>query len=131
MRQLPIDRVTTRRSVRRSTSRQASEGEDPTGRRKRTLYELKQVAAMKDKVALVTGASSGIGKATAVMLGTLGAKVIVASLANTGGEEVATQIEKAGGKARFVPTDVSKSVDCERAVKAAVETFGRLDVAMN
>ena len=91
----------------------------------------RQGETVKDKVALVTGAASGIGKASAMLLGRLGARVVLVSLPDTGGEQVAREIESAGGSARFVPADVSKGADCERAVRSAVETFGRLDLAMN
>ena len=91
----------------------------------------RQGETVKDKVALVTGAASGIGKASAMLLGRLGARVVLVSLPDTGGEQVAREIESAGGSARFVPADVSKGADCERAVRSAVESFGRLDLAMN
>jgi len=86
---------------------------------------------MKGKVALVTGAASGIGRSTALLLGQRGASVVVASLADTGGELVAAEIQRAGGRACFVATDVSQEADCERAIQRTLAEFGRLDVAMN
>ena len=83
------------------------------------------------KVALVIGASSGIGKATAIAFGQAGAAVVVAARRSDAGEAVARVITDAGGRARFVPTDVTKKADVEASVEAAVSTFGRLDYAVN
>jgi len=83
------------------------------------------------KVALVTGASSGIGRATALLLAQSGAKVVAAARRQAEGEETVRQIKSAGGEAIFVATDVSKLADNERLVAAALETYGRLDMAFN
>jgi NAD(P)-dependent dehydrogenase (short-subunit alcohol dehydrogenase family) len=83
------------------------------------------------KVALVTGASSGIGRATALAFAREGAKVVVADVTVEGGEETVAQVKKAGGEAIFVKTDVSKAVEVEALVAKAVATYGRLDCAHN
>jgi NAD(P)-dependent dehydrogenase (short-subunit alcohol dehydrogenase family) len=83
------------------------------------------------KVALVTGASSGIGRATALAFAREGAKVVVADVTVEGGEETVVQVKKAGGEAIFVKTDVSKAVEVEALVAKVVATYGRLDCAYN
>jgi NAD(P)-dependent dehydrogenase (short-subunit alcohol dehydrogenase family) len=83
------------------------------------------------KVALVTGGSSGIGRATALIFAREGAKVVVADVAVEGGEETVRLINAAGGEAIFVKTDVSQPADVEGMVKKAADTYGRLDCAFN
>lgn len=87
---------------------------------------------LKGKVALVTGASRGIGKAIALRLGGLGAKVAVnynnsADAAN----QVVQEIQKNGGEAVAIQGDVSKFDQAQNVVKAAIEAFGRLDILVN
>jgi len=84
-----------------------------------------------EKVALVTGAASGIGKATALLYAQYGAKVIVSDIDEKGGNETTAEIRKAGGDATFVKSDVSKAEDCEYLVQKTIETYGRLDIAFN
>jgi NAD(P)-dependent dehydrogenase (short-subunit alcohol dehydrogenase family) len=83
------------------------------------------------KVALVTGAGSGIGRATAQIFSREGAKVVVADIVIEGGEETVRLLKAAGGEATFVRVDVSQPVDVEAMVKKAVDTYGRLDCAFN
>jgi NAD(P)-dependent dehydrogenase (short-subunit alcohol dehydrogenase family) len=83
------------------------------------------------KVAFVTGATSGIGRATALAFAREGASVVVADIAADGVEETARPIEQAGGQALAVTCDVSRSEDVRAALDAAVERFGRLDIAFN
>jgi NAD(P)-dependent dehydrogenase (short-subunit alcohol dehydrogenase family) len=82
-------------------------------------------------VAIVTGASSGIGRATAQMYARAGASVMVSDVDEDGGEETVRQIEAAGYSADFVRADVSNPEDCERLVARTVERFGQLDIACN
>ena len=86
---------------------------------------------LDNKIALVTGAGSGIGRATALVFAREGAKVVVSDIAVEGGEETVRQIEAAGGEAVFVKADVSKAADVEALVTRTVETYGRLDCAFN
>lgn len=83
------------------------------------------------KVALVTGGSSGIGRAGALAFAREGAKVVVADVVVEGGQETVDMIQQAGGEAIFVTTDVSKAADVETLVNKTVETYGRLDYAFN
>ena len=83
------------------------------------------------KVALVTGAGSGIGRATALVFAREGAKVVVSDIVVEGGEETVQQIKAAGGEAIFVKADVSKGADVEALITQTVETYGRLDCAFN
>jgi len=83
------------------------------------------------KVALVTGGSSGIGRASALAFAREGAKVVVADVVVEGGEETVGLIKKAGGEALFVRADVSKAAEVEAMVNQVAQTYGRLDCAFN
>ena len=83
------------------------------------------------KVAIVTGAASGIGRAAALLFAEEGAKVIVADWDEAKGEEVALEVKGWGGEAKFVKVDVSRAEDVEMMVNTAVEGYGRLDVLFN
>jgi NAD(P)-dependent dehydrogenase (short-subunit alcohol dehydrogenase family) len=83
-----------------------------------------------DKVALVTGAGSGIGRTTALAFAREGARVIVADVTDQG-HAVAQEIVAAGGAARFIQADVSDPAAVERLVAESVATYGRLDIAFN
>jgi NAD(P)-dependent dehydrogenase (short-subunit alcohol dehydrogenase family) len=83
------------------------------------------------QTALVTGAGSGIGRASAIRFADEGANVVVADIDVEGGRETADLIETAGGDATFVEVDVSDTASVERMVETAVETYGRLDFAHN
>lgn len=83
------------------------------------------------KVALVTGAGSGIGRASARALAREGAKVVVSDVVVEGGEETVRMIEESGGEATFVKADVSKASEVEALVNSAVEAYGKLDCAHN
>jgi len=87
--------------------------------------------SLKNKVALVTGGTSGIGKAAALALAKAGAKVVVAGRRDNEGQSVVDAIEKAGGEALFVKTDVSKEADVKALVEKTMAAFGHLDIAFN
>jgi len=83
------------------------------------------------KVALLTGATSGIGRATAVLFAKAGAKVVASGRREPEGQQTLELIRAAGGDGLFVQTDVSQASDVESLVQKTVDTFGRLDVAFN
>jgi len=85
---------------------------------------------LNGKVALVSGGASSMGQSEALIFGREGAKVVVADLLEEG-QHVADKIKGAGGQAMFVKLDVSKEAEWEKAVKAAVDAFGKLDVLVN
>jgi NAD(P)-dependent dehydrogenase (short-subunit alcohol dehydrogenase family) len=85
----------------------------------------------RDRVALVTGAAGGMGRAIAVAFGVAGASVLVADVNEDGGNETAASIAKDGGQSLFVRTDVSDARAVEAMVAAAVATFGGLHCAVN
>lgn len=85
----------------------------------------------KDKVALITGASSGIGFATAQAFAKQGAKVVIADVQTDKGEQAVAAIKQAGGEASFVKTDVSDPKQVENMVAHTLSTYQRLDFAIN
>ncbi|PIG93190.1 short chain dehydrogenase [Gloeocapsopsis sp. IPPAS B-1203] len=87
--------------------------------------------SMKEKVAIVTGGSSGIGKATAIAFAKAGAKVVVAARRTLEGEDTIKQIQQAGGEGLFVKTDVTQAQEVEALVNTTIETYSRLDFAFN
>ena len=86
---------------------------------------------VEGKVALVTGAASGIGRASAMAFAREGAQVAVCDIDGTGGEETVDLIRQIGGDGAFFQTDVTSAVDVEGAVRGAVARWGRLDCAHN
>ncbi len=89
------------------------------------------LSGLENKIALVTGGGSGIGRACALAFAREGTKVVVADVVVKGGEETVQMIKEVGGESIFVKTDVSKTDDVEAMVKRAVDTFDRLDCAVN
>ena len=83
------------------------------------------------KVALVTGGTSGIGKATAIAFARAGAKVVLTGRREKEGEAVVKEIKKLGGEAVFVRTDITNDADVKAMVKFVVDKFGKLDIAFN
>jgi len=85
----------------------------------------------ENKVALITGGTSGIGRVTALAFARAGAKVVVAGRRQPEGDAVVAEIKAAGGEAIFVKTDVAVEAEVKALVEQTVATYGRLDVAFN
>lgn len=88
------------------------------------------MTSLRGKVALITGGSSGIGRAAALRMAKLGARVVLAARTAETLDKVAGEIRGAGGEALAVPTDVGEECQCRRAVEAAVAHFGQLDLLL-
>jgi NAD(P)-dependent dehydrogenase (short-subunit alcohol dehydrogenase family) len=86
---------------------------------------------LEGKVGLVTGAGSGIGRETALAMAREGAKVVVSDVVDEGGAQTVSMIEAAGGAAAYVHADVGDPAACEAMVRFAVDTYGRIDAAVN
>ena len=86
---------------------------------------------LKDKVAVVTGGGSGIGRAIVEVFAREGASVIVADINETGGRETVAAVRSSGGRAEFAKCDVSREADCQAACEAAVRAFGKLNIVVN
>ena len=86
---------------------------------------------LQNKVAVITGAGSGIGRESALLFSREGARVVVADVNDDAGRAVVEELRGAGGEAVYVRADVSKGSDAEGMVRAAEESFGRLDVLFN
>jgi 3-oxoacyl-[acyl-carrier protein] reductase len=90
------------------------------------------MTALSEQVAIVTGASRGIGRATAIALGATGVKVVVNYAQSSGAaEEVVTEIEKNGGNAIALKADVSKTEEVDSLIEQTLKTFGRIDILVN
>ena len=87
--------------------------------------------SFQNKVALITGGSSGIGRATAIAFAREGAKVVVTSRRENEGKETVSLIKEAGGEGLFIRTDVSKEADVKAMVEGTVKAYGHLDYAFN
>ena len=83
---------------------------------------------LQGKVALITGAASGIGRAGALLFSAEGAEVVVADIDEKGGEETASLVRSQGGSATFVEADVTKEEDCTNMVQVALDRYEKLDV---
>lgn len=86
---------------------------------------------LDNKVAIITGAGSGIGKATAELFAKEGAKVVVSDISEANGKNAVAEIKKNGGEAFYIKADSSKPEDNESLVKQTIEKYGALDIAVN
>jgi dihydroanticapsin dehydrogenase len=86
---------------------------------------------LKGKVAVITGASSGIGRSTAELFAEEGANVVAADIDDASGDDVVSSIRQRNGIAHYVHTDISKEADAERLAAKAVKAFGRIDILVN
>src|ERR1700726_1063447 len=93
--------------------------------------QLQMAGILDGKVAIITGAASGIGRATSQIFAREGAKLLLADVQEEGGYETVKMIKDAGGAAIFMKVDVSRWADVEAMVAKAVPTYGRLDCAFN
>ena len=89
------------------------------------------MSGIKDKIVAITGASSGIGQATALMLAERGAKIVLGARRSDRLAALAERIERAGGEAAYASTDVKRRGDLSNLVKLACDRYGRLDVLVN
>ena len=86
---------------------------------------------VKDKVVILTGAASGIGRAAAVLLGKEGAKIVLSDVNEAGGKETLAMVEKEKGDAIFLICDVTKKIDVKKMVDKTIEKYGKIDVLIN
>lgn len=86
---------------------------------------------LNGKVAIITGAASGIGKATAILFAEHGAKIVVADINKDGGKETVADIQDEGNDAIFVKTDVTVKSDTEQMVEQTIASYGKLDILLN
>jgi NAD(P)-dependent dehydrogenase (short-subunit alcohol dehydrogenase family) len=86
---------------------------------------------LNGKIALVTGAASGIGRTTALLFAREGSSIVLADINESAGRTVAAEIESQGGRAIFEPADVTRATDCERVVERAVGEFGGIHILFN
>jgi meso-butanediol dehydrogenase / (S,S)-butanediol dehydrogenase / diacetyl reductase len=89
------------------------------------------MSQLQNKVALITGAGSGMGRATATVFAREGAKVVVVDINESAAKETAAKVTATGGEAIFVTADVSRGEDAQRMIEAALDTYGRIDVLHN
>ena len=86
---------------------------------------------VKNKVAIVTGGASGLGKSSALLLAREGAKIVVTDIDEEGGKQVVQQIKKDGGEATFIKQDVAKEDEWKNVIETTLETFGKLHILAN
>ena len=86
---------------------------------------------VKNKVAIVTGGASGLGKSSALLLAREGAKIVVTDIDEEGGKQVVQQIKKDGGEATFIKQDVAKEDEWKNVIETTLETYGKLHILAN
>jgi NAD(P)-dependent dehydrogenase (short-subunit alcohol dehydrogenase family) len=93
--------------------------------------EVTSMGKLAGKVALITGAGSGIGRATALLFAREGARIVVSDVVPQGGNETVDMIKKSGGQAVFVESDVSRWADVQKMVATTLDAYGQLDILYN
>ena len=86
---------------------------------------------LENKVAIITGGNAGVGKEIAKLFASEGATVVISARRQQALDEVAKEIEEAGGKVLGVPTDISKIDDVKNLIKTTIDTYGQLDILIN
>ncbi len=93
--------------------------------------QILDLISLDGKLAIITGAASGIGMATTKLLAEMGAIIALIDINKSDGNEIATQIEKSGGNAKFYLCDITSDKDCKNTVNAINKDFGRIDILFN
>ncbi len=96
---------------------------------KQNVFE--NLLSLDGKIAIITGAASGIGRATAKLLADVGAAIALIDIDDSGGKQAAALINESGGKAKFFHCDVTSDSDCKKVVEAIHKEFGRIDTLFN
>ena len=86
---------------------------------------------LKDKVALITGSASGMGRASAILFAKEGAKIAVVDINDKGGKETVDLVKEGGGEALFIKTDLTKAIDVQDMIKKTVDKYGKIDILFN
>lgn len=90
-----------------------------------------ELISLREKVAIVTGAASGIGVATAKLLAEMGAVTVLLDIDESGGKKAAQEIKNCKGKAKFYPCDVTSNADCKKVAESIFSAFGSIDILVN
>src|SRR5579864_8446800 len=90
-----------------------------------------KLLSLEGKVALITGAASGIGRGIALRLAQMGATTVLFDINREHGDSVAAEISQSGAQSHLICGDVRSSADCKRAVQEAIERFGKIDILCN
>jgi NAD(P)-dependent dehydrogenase (short-subunit alcohol dehydrogenase family) len=96
-----------------------------------TAGKAAELLSLEGKIAIVTGAGSGIGRGIAMRLAELGATIVVLGINPEAGKQTAEQIVGAGGRAKFIPCDVRSAEDCRRATEKTLDSYQRIDILCN
>ncbi|HJZ11017.1 MAG TPA: SDR family NAD(P)-dependent oxidoreductase, partial [Acidobacteriota bacterium] len=86
---------------------------------------------LEGKVAVITGAGSGIGRETALLFAAEGARIVIADVNDAAGEGVAAELQRAGKETSYIHADVSSNAEVERLIQETEKKFGKLDIMMN
>lgn len=86
---------------------------------------------LKNKVAVITGGSSGLGEAMGILFSKEGAKIVIADVDEDKGKQVENKVKNNGGEARFVHLDVTQEASWQKAINETIDTFGQLDIMVN